>query len=109
MKTAIALTLAVLLASPLAVAPALAADTARASATLSIYDGPGDRYDVIGKLKKGTVVALNRCTRGDWCLFEDENGDPVGWVRASYLIGAGAILEARPHRFLVNPEFIPNP
>jgi uncharacterized protein YraI len=91
---------------------AFAADTARASANISIYAGPGNGYEVIGKLKKNARVTLDRCTRtGSWCLFNDGDGEPVGWVRASYLIGIGAITRATPFHFLVNPDMtqLPTP
>jgi uncharacterized protein YraI len=84
--------------------PALA-DTARASANISIHRGPGIDYPVIGTLRKDARVELRRCTnRGVWCLFEDRNGRAVGWVRGSYLIGIGAITRASPFHFLVNPD-----
>lgn len=101
------------LAALLIAAPAtgsLAADTVRASANIRIYDGPGERYAVIGVLKKDARVTLARCNnRGTWCLFRDREGNPVGWVRASYLIGIGAITQATPFHFLVNPDFAPKP
>ena len=90
--------------------PTLAADTARASANLRIYDGPSEDYAVIGTLRKGARVELARCNRrGTWCLFRDNDGEPVGWVRASYLIGIGAITKATPFRFLSNPELVQIP
>jgi uncharacterized protein YraI len=86
---------------------ATAADTARASANLPIYSGPGLGYSVIGTLRKNARVELERCTfNSRWCLFNDGNGYAVGWVRGSYLIGIGAITRVSPFRFLVTPDFL---
>lgn len=75
--------------------------TARASADIPVRSGPGVGYERIGILKKGAQVRLERCTRDSgWCLFLSKSGDPVGWVRGSYLIGSGAKLGVTPHRFL---------
>jgi uncharacterized protein YraI len=98
--------LAVLVAAALAAAtfaplPALAASksTARASADLPIRSGPGTRYAVIGTLKKNAKVHLETCTRSqNWCLFVDSDGDEVGWVRGSYLVGSGAKNQVTPSR-----------
>lgn len=104
--TLVAMAAALLVTTPLPVM----AETARASATISIHSGPGERYPVVGRLRKNARVELERCTRrGMWCLFNDGDGESVGWVRASYLIGIGAITRATPFRFLVNPDFTPNP
>jgi len=105
MKT---LVTAALLATALAT-PALAEGTARTSAVLTIYSGPGEGYRPLGKVAKNVELELVRCTSGDWCLIRDQFGDPAGWVRASYLVGLGAITAARPFRFLVEPDLIPRP
>lgn len=90
--------LAIALSAALA-GPALAQSTARASATLRIYAGPSHNYGVIGRLKRNSVVTLNRCTRsGTWCQLDDRRG---GWVLASYLVGTPAKVEAAPPTFLV--------
>ncbi|MBN9308209.1 MAG: SH3 domain-containing protein [Devosia sp.] len=92
-----------LLAAALAPLSAEAASraTARASGDLPIRTGPGVGYAAIGTLRKGAEVHLQRCTRDSgWCLFLDKSGEPVGWVRGSYLVGSGAKLEVTPHRFL---------
>jgi hypothetical protein len=34
----------------------------------------------------------------NWCLFVDKDGDEVGWVRGSYLIGSGAKNQVTPSR-----------
>ncbi len=82
-------------------AGAASAGTARASADIPVRSGPGVGYDRIAILKKGAQVRLQRCTRDSgWCLFLGKDGEPVGWVRGSYLVGSGAKLEVTPHRFL---------
>jgi len=82
-------------------AGAAQAATARASDTIPIYDNPGDHLP-IGRLVRGEVVRLDRCTpRGVWCRVI-HNG-PTGWVLASYLIGSAAKMEATPGRSLINP------
>lgn len=91
---------AVLAASAL---PAVAAsnNTARASGNIPIRSGPGSGYEIIGTLKNGSRVHLERCTReSNWCLFVDEDDDPVGWVRGSYLVGSAAKLEVTPQKFV---------
>ena len=96
-----ALAIAALTAVSLAPLPALAASksTARASADLPIRSGPGTRYAVIGTLKKNAAVHLEACTRSqNWCLFLDKDGDEIGWVRGSYLIGSGAKNQVTPSR-----------
>ena len=96
-----ALVVAALTAATFAPLPALAASksTARASADLPIRSGPGTRYSVIGTLKKNAAVHLEACTRSqNWCLFLDKDGDEVGWVRGSYLIGSGAKNQVTPSR-----------
>lgn len=83
--------------------PAAAAsqNTARATGNLPIRTGPGSGYAVIGTLKSGSRVHLERCTReSNWCLFVDDDGDAVGWVRGSYLVGSAAKLEVTPQKFL---------
>ena len=81
-----------------AITPALADSrgTARATATLELREGPGRRFEMIGKLAKDTRVHLRRCTRdSDWCLVVLD-GEPLGWVLGSYLVGSGAKLEVTP-------------
>lgn len=84
---------------------ALAAPTARATGTLTIYAGPGYGYVPIGQLPNGTSVTLAECTpSGRWCRLADA---PGGWVLGSYLVGAAAKVQATPYRPLVNPFFDP--
>jgi uncharacterized protein YraI len=83
--------------------PTLAASksTARASGDIPVRSGPGTRYAIIGKLKNGTKVHLEQCTReSNWCLFVDADGDEVGWVRGSSIVGSAAKLQVTPHEFL---------
>ena len=78
------------------------AASARASATIPIYDAPGGIRLPIGRLFRGEVVQLDRCTpRGVWCRVI-HNGPP-GWVLASYLIGSAAKMDATPGKSLINP------
>lgn len=86
------------------------AATARASAAITIYDGPGYRYAPIGKLLRNEVVRLAECTpSGRWCRIVHTG--PAGWVLASYLVGSAAKVEATPFKPLVNPfrEMFPRP
>jgi uncharacterized protein YraI len=104
--TIYALAIALGLAASLA-APALAADTARASAKLRIYSGPGTGYSVIGSLAKNAEVELAFCTRStSWCQIRDEDGERGGWVRGSYLVGMAAIMKATPFHFLAEDGII---
>lgn len=82
--------------------PAVAASTARASAALTIYAGPGHWYMPVGRLEKDEVVRLAECTpRSIWCRVVHDG--PDGWVLGSYLIGSAAKVEATPWRPLVDP------
>ena len=104
MKASKLLIIAALVGTTIATsATGASAATARASNTINIYDGPGDRYDIIGRLPQSTVVTLDRCTYGSrWCLIK--TGAPRGWVLGSYLIGSAAKLDASPPQLLVNPH-----
>jgi uncharacterized protein YraI len=83
-----------------AVAEAASRGTVRASGDVPLRDGPGARYDIIGKLPNGTRVHLERCTRNsNWCLAVLD-GEPIGWARGSYLVGSGTKLEVTPQEFL---------
>lgn len=96
-----ALLIATMTAAAFVPMPALAesSSTARATADLPIRSGPGTRYAVIGTLKKNAAVYLDTCTRSqNWCLFLDSDGDAVGWVRGSYLVGSGAKNQVTPSR-----------
>jgi len=101
MRTALAI-LALVATSLMLPGAAAAASkaTARASGDIPLRDGPGARYETIGKLRDGTRVHLARCTyESNWCLVLVD-GEPAGWARGSYLVGSGAKLEVTPHRFL---------
>lgn len=83
-------------------AGAASAATARASGQLPVYAGPGNGYAVVGRLAKNERVSIERCTNsGRWCLVSD--GQPIGWVLASYLVGSQAKLLATPPKLLVDP------
>jgi len=103
MKSRIAVVLAATIVAamfPLA-AEAASKATARATGDIPVRSGPGAGYRIIGTLADGSRVHLIRCTReSNWCLFADDDGDAVGWVRGSYLVGSAAKLEVTPHKFL---------
>ncbi len=91
------------------VAPALAQPTARASATLAIFAAPNGSSQQIGRLDKGMEVDLERCTYGGkWCLVQNPYGND-GWVKAGYLVGSAAKLEATPYKPLVEFDFFYEP
>lgn len=96
------------LSGVLAAAPALA-DEARASGDVPVRSGPGDHYRVIDHLDDGDYYDVEDCTRrAIWCLVS-EDGDLLGWVRGSYLVGSGAKAAATPFEFLVTPPFFKKP
>ena len=81
--------------------PALAASTARATADLPAYAGPGRHYARIGLLRDGTEVTLRSCTRDQrWC-----DADNYGWVDATYLIGVAAKERVTPPTLLLLPDW----
>jgi uncharacterized protein YraI len=101
-KLAIAATVA--LGALTAAAPAYAA-SARASGDVPVRDGPGGRFEIIDYLEDGDYYDVEDCTfRAYWCLVS-EDGDELGWVRGSYLIGAGAKVEVTPFEPLVKIPF----
>lgn len=84
------------------VAPGIAsASQARASGDVPVRSGPGGGYEVIDHLEDGEYYDVEDCThRAYWCLVSDD-GDELGWVRGSYLVGSGAKTEATPFEPLV--------
>ena len=97
-----ALAAAALLA--LCAGPAAAASTARASGVLAIHLGPGSYYATIDKLRKNERVAVAQCTRkARWCLVDQFDGGPSGWVEGSYLVGSGAKNAVTPFDFGFDP------
>ena len=88
----------------LAAAPAIAADTARASGVLVVRAGPGDYYPAIGKLRKNERVAVASCTRESrWCFIDQLDSGPSGWVPGSYLVGSAAKNAVTPYQFSFDP------
>ena len=84
--------------------PALAAE-ARASGNVPVRRGPGEDYRIIGTLVNGQYYEVEDCTRrARWCLVSFD-GDLLGWVRGSYLVGSAAKNRVTPFEFLVNPGF----
>ena len=64
---------------------------------------------MIGQLEKNDRVYLDRCTHGGkWCLVENPYGND-GWVKAGYLVGSAAKLEATPYTPLVDFDFVYEP
>lgn len=92
-----------LVAGVLAGVPSTLAGEARASGNTPFRDGPGERFEVLGRLIDGQRYEVEDCTRESrWCLVSD-NGEELGWVRGSYLVGSGAKLEVTPPEFLGGP------
>jgi uncharacterized protein YraI len=78
---------------------------ARASGDVPVRWGPGSGYAIIGYLEDGAYYDVEDCTRQSrWCLVS-EDGDELGWVRGSYLVGSGAKSAVTPFEFLVHPPF----
>jgi uncharacterized protein YraI len=76
-----------LLASVLAVlaftAPALASGTAAwTNRPLTIYQGPGYTYDVVGEVGGELRIYVERC-RERWCQIEMRGAD--GWINQDYI------------------------
>lgn len=95
--------------SAIAVAMPAGAEEARASGDTPVRQGPGDRYAIIDNLEDGEYYDVEDCTRrARWCLVS-EDGDVLGWVRGSYLVGSGAKSAVTPFEFLVTPRFLLNP
>lgn len=90
-----------MLATALPVAPAISGE-ARASANLPVFDRPGERGRLVGKLQKGASYEVLECTRRSvWCLVGDDVAE-LGWVEGSYLVGSGAKAAVTPPEF-INP------
>ena len=91
--------------STTAIALPAAAGEARASGNVPVRDGPGSYYDVIDNLEDGEYYEVEDCTRqARWCLVSDD-GEELGWVRGSSIVGSGAKNAVTPFEFLVTPEF----
>ncbi|HEY4202863.1 MAG TPA: SH3 domain-containing protein [Devosiaceae bacterium] len=104
--TAICAVAAVMAAGALpAFAATAAKPTAHPTAPLAVYNGPGLRYNVIGRLAKNQPVTLSYCTvSGNWCqLGSDVPGVAGGWVIGTYLVGMSAKVPVTPFRFSVDP------
>lgn len=85
-------------------APALALE-ARASGNVPVHRGPGSDYRVIDRLEDGEYYEVEDCTRQSrWCLVS-EDGDVLGWVRGSNIVGSAAKARVTPFEFLVTPDF----
>mgnify|MGYP000542406056 CR=1 FL=1 len=105
MKAPLPVALAALAAATLAAAPA-AAGEARASGNANVYAGPGDHYRIIDQLEDGESYEVLDCTRRErFCFVADLDGEELGWVRGSYLVGGAAKTRVTPFEFLVTPDF----
>lgn len=86
-----------------------AAGTARTSGALTVYAYPGERVAstpgaAIDRLDKREEVYVDQCTRrANWCRISQLDGGPSGWVRGSYLVGAGAKSAVTPFEFSFDP------
>jgi uncharacterized protein YraI len=85
--------------------PATAAE-ARASGNVPVRECPRSYCRIIDHLEDGEYYEVLDCRRQQtWCLVADRDGDELGWVRGSYLVGSAAKNRVTPFEFLVNPEF----
>ncbi|MDP1729725.1 MAG: SH3 domain-containing protein [Devosia sp.] len=99
---------AALALATLTAAPALASE-ARASGNAPVRSGPGSFYRVVDRLVDGEYYEVERCTRQAlWCLVSEE-GDLLGWVRGSQLVGSPAKVNVTPFEFLVTPDLLKAP
>lgn len=100
------LTLVVLaLLTALAPAGTATAGEARASGNVPVRLGPGTGYPVIDHLVDGEYYEVVDCTRRSrWCFVADD-GDDLGWVRGSSIVGSAAKNQVTPFEFLVSPPF----
>ncbi len=100
LKIAAAVALGLVSLSPL---PAAAAE-ARASGNAPVRECPRNSCDVIDNLEDGEYYEVLDCRRRQtFCLVADLDGEELGWVRGSYLVGSGAKARVTPFEFLVNP------
>lgn len=89
-----------------AATPAAAAPTARSSGVQAVKAGPGNFYRTIDKLRDQEKVVPTQCTfHARWCLVDQLDGGPAGWVEGSYLIGSGAKNAVTPFDFGFNPLY----
>ncbi len=104
-RLTLALAAALGLAALGAAAPAAAAE-ARASGDVPVRDCPRSSCEIIDRLEDGEYYEVLDCRRrAVWCLVADLDGDELGWVRGSYLVGSGAKAAVTPFEFLVTPRF----
>lgn len=85
------------------------AGQARSSGNTPFHQGPGERYDVLGRLVDGQYYEVEDCTRQSrWCLVSDR-GELLGWVLGSYLVGSPAKVAVTPPDFAfpMHPGFGP--
>jgi uncharacterized protein YraI len=96
--------LAITLAAASLAGPALAGE-ARASGNVPVRLGPGSGYPVVDRLVNGNYYEVEDCTRQSrWCFVSDD-GEDLGWVRGSSMVGSAAKNRVTPFEFLVTPRF----
>lgn len=94
---------AALLVAAIVLPGAAFAATAYTSDRISVFGQPRfARNDIVGLLPAGIDVDIQRCTAsGDWCRVSA--GGLIGWIPASYIIGAAAKADATPLQSLTSP------
>ncbi len=84
------------------------AGAAYTSDKISVVEQPRNQAnEIVGLLPAGVAVDIDRCNvEGDWCRVKDDN--VIGWVPASYLIGAAAKADASPLSTLTQQDADPH-
>ncbi len=69
----------------LAIGSASGALALESSATteLNVRTGPGNTYGVVGQLRTGETVEVERCATNGWCFISGRNVE--GWAFSKYL------------------------
>ncbi|HHY48535.1 MAG TPA: SH3 domain-containing protein [Alphaproteobacteria bacterium] len=89
----------------LALAAPAAAGEARASGNVPVRDCPRSFCPVIDHLVDDEYYEVLECTRqARWCLVADD-GEELGWVRGSAIVGSPAKAAVTPFEPLVTPRF----
>ena len=89
MRYALFVAAAVMAASALMTAPALAyygGEPGQTSAAANVRSGPSDKYEIIGKVTNAQKLQIIGCTRSwEWC--DVKTNDKRGWIAARFLLG----------------------
>lgn len=84
---------------PLWAVPATASLTVRqypqlgataAGATVKVRAGPGTYFPQIDTIGRGEYFLIKSCSRG-WCLIEQQDGGPTGFMTDAYIVFKGVI------------------